>query len=160
MSDKSTLTQLRERLQDEIALRQRQLGFIDALAEKLGALNLPMSIGGANSLDFDYLPHSDVTKVIRTIGGKWKKEPADNGKVHYTQQMGPFEIRCYAGDPPPNCKVVEVEELIPAQPARVVKRKKMVCTQAEPEAPLRKLVLDDLPNLHEECDGDGAPLSE
>lgn len=83
-------------------------------------------------LDFDRLPHHEVVKVVRELGGKWKKTP--NGashpdKIDYETRVGDVSVRCWAGDPPPSCRIVEVEEIIPERviPAQKVKVKKMVC---------------------------------
>ena len=84
-------------------------------------------------LDFDYLPHKRTIEVVRTIGGKWKKTPAIcehlSNKIDYTTELEGVKVRVYAGDPPPSCRIVEVEELIPEQviPAHVKKVRKMVC---------------------------------
>lgn len=78
-------------------------------------------------IDFNELPHEKVIEVIKNIGGKWNKEPATDGTVHYSTEKNGYKIRCYKGQPPPNCKVVEVLETIPAQPERVVTVRKLVC---------------------------------
>lgn len=94
----------------------------------------------AGTIDFDKLEHKDVVKVVRSLGGKWRKHPNTHAipgeaRVDYDQQIDGVRVRCWAGKPPPSCKLVEYEEVIPEQiiPARVVKKTKLVCAgQAEP----------------------------
>ena len=83
-------------------------------------------------LDFDRLPHKEIVKVVRELGGKWKKTPngeSNPGKVDYETKVGDVLVCCWAGDPPPSCRIVEVEEIIPERiiPASVRKVKKMIC---------------------------------
>lgn len=96
---------------------------------------------GDHNVDFNLLPHADVIKVIRAVGGKWKKTlntSADKKpRIDYETEVDGYRIRCWAGEPPPTCRLVEVEEEIPEQviPAHKIKKVKMVCTgQAEPVA--------------------------
>lgn len=153
------IDKLIEKLREEIRERDRQIGFLQAMAEKFEGLELKAEPTFAcGSLDFDRLPHRDVVKVIRAIGGKWHKTPnagSDNtDKIDYSRQIGDFEVRCWAGEPPPNCKVVEEVVVIPQQiiPEQRKVVKKLVCKPAIEETPdpsqttgLRKLVLEDTP---------------
>lgn len=86
-------------------------------------------------LDFDRLPHDEVIKVIRTLGGKWKKDKNDHAehgktKIDYQSNIGGRTVMCWGGDPPPSCRLVEVEEHVPEQviPAHTRKVTKMICT--------------------------------
>lgn len=91
------------------------------------------SSSGVDWLDFDNLSHEQVIEVIKTIGGKWDKElssPDSGDRINYKGELNGQLVRCYAGGPPPNCKVVEWEEEIPAQK---IQRRKLVCGN-EPEA--------------------------
>lgn len=80
-------------------------------------------------IDFDHLPHKDVIRVIRAFGGKWKKTPVDHTRITYETEVDGLTVRCWQGEPPPNCKIVEYEELVPERiiPAMVIKKKKLVC---------------------------------
>lgn len=98
-----------------------------AVLEKLEGIPSPMWMGG--QLDFDHLTHKQVVKVIRVLGGKWKKTPGTSDTINYEGMLGDMPVRCYQGQPPPSCRVVEVEELVPEQiiPASVRKVRKIVC---------------------------------
>lgn len=97
-----------------------------------------------DQIDFDRLPHKEVIAVVRTLGGKWQKSlntaAADKPSVDYRTEIDGVTVRCWAGEPPPTCRFVEVEEIIPEQiipaqviPAKVKKVRKLVCTgQADP----------------------------
>lgn len=86
-------------------------------------------------IDFDNLSHEQVMEVIKAFPGRWKKEP-NQGRVHYsivlrnaskTSELYEIVIRCYNGEPPPNCQIVYEDVHVPAQ---IVKRAKMVCRDA------------------------------
>lgn len=87
-------------------------------------------------IDFDYLPHEEVVRVIGLVGGTWKKEVSSvDNKIDYRTEFDGVKLRCWAGDPPPSCKLVEVEEIVPAQPATTRKVLKLICKEAEPVIP-------------------------
>lgn len=107
---------------------QDKINWVILNKEKLDTLDsdeFAISIVGMG-IDFDNLSHEKVIKLVQLFPGKWDKEPCGH-RVHYTLQQGNFRLRCYAGEPPPNCKIVEVEEVIPAQPERIEKRRRLVC---------------------------------
>lgn len=157
------IERLIEKLHDEIRDRERRIGFLQSMADKFEGVELATEPSfSCGSLDFDFLPHKDIVKVVRAIGGKWNKRPAaaaahdssKSGRVDYLRTIGEFEVRCWAGDPPPNCKVVEEVVVIPQQiiPEQRKVVKKLVCKPAIEEIPdpsqntgLRKLVLEDTP---------------
>lgn len=135
---KNSYTLLQTRLDEQRMQVNRRAVALAALKNELEQLWLPCSFFDA-IIDFDCLPHADVIKVIKLFGGKWKKEPgAHDATVHYTTTYKGIELRCYSGSPPPNCKVVEVEELIPShyEPERRVKRRKLVCVGDIPDPTL------------------------
>ena len=120
-----------EALLDEIRERTKKIRWLRRNQAKLE--KAPDGRFCGEYLDFDYLPHKRTIEVVRTIGGKWKKTPATcehlSNKIDYTTELEGVKVRVYAGDPPPSCRIVEVEELIPEQviPAHVKKVRKMVC---------------------------------
>ena len=119
-----------EALLDEIRERTKKIRWL-----RRNQAKLEKAPGGrfcGEYLDFDYLPHKRTIEVVRTIGGKWKKTVASNGdnnKIDYATELEGVKVRVYAGDPPPSCRIVEVEELVPelVVPAHVKKVRKMVC---------------------------------
>ena len=80
------------------------------------------------NIDFNHLPHKKVLKIMRTFkAGKWKKalsSSCDGARVDYTSEFDGMTIRCYAGEPPPSCKIVEEVVMIPAHNEAV---RKLVC---------------------------------
>lgn len=95
-------------------------------------------------LDFDHLEHAEVIKVVRALGGRWVKKRNDlstaNGveaRVDYDSKIDGVDVKCWAGKPPPSCRLVEIEEDVPEVviPAHKKKVFKMICTgQSEPVA--------------------------
>lgn len=121
MTTKEKLIQDLEDQIGDLKMRIEKVRSVD-----LGELELDAQQFG-NFIDFNNLPHDKVIEVIKNIGGKWSKTPADSATVHYETEKNGLKIRCYRGEPPPNCKVVDVIETIPAQPERIVTTKKLVC---------------------------------
>jgi len=125
------------RIRDEIKIRAKRMAWLRSHKAQLEQLPEGKLFSGY-AFDFDNLSHADTIKVIRTLGGKWTKTPTagvEVGRIDYQTQIDGVQVRCWAGHPPPSCRVVEVEEIVPAVPARVIKVKKMICTgAAEPVA--------------------------
>lgn len=113
--------------------------------------SLPAGTFCSHGLDFDNLPHDQVIKVIRTLGGKWNKTKNEYAvapdrekgqSIDYQTKVDGMDVRCYAGAPPPSCRIVEIEEVVPAHtipavPERFVpettrKVRKMICTGDDP----------------------------
>jgi hypothetical protein len=84
-----------------------------------------------SNFDIDYLNRDAVLEVLRKMGGTWDKTPADYGaKMNYVrrEKFHGRTVKLCAAEPPPTCRVVEEEVVIPAQPEQRVMRKKLVCT--------------------------------
>lgn len=125
----STISEQMERLRQEIRDRVDRLTWLKRNQSKLVDLPPVSTSCPTGIVDFDNLEHKDVVKVIRAFGGKWKKTPASDNTINYEGEFAGVKIRCYAGQPPPSCKIIEVEEHVPEQiiPASVRKVRKMVC---------------------------------
>lgn len=82
-------------------------------------------------LDFNYLTHAQTMQVIKALGGKWDKEVLET-KINYTREdeIDGKTIVCWQAEPPPSCRIVEVEEEVPAQPAGIRKVRKLECQPA------------------------------
>jgi hypothetical protein len=78
--------------------------------------------------DFDHLKREQIIDVIKALGGTWEKTPSSEGAtINYSQTINGYFIRMWEGEPPPNCKIIEYLEEIPAQPARTVTKRKLQC---------------------------------
>lgn len=115
------------KLNQELEKVQRQINQVNELSEKLDKINIDAYFQFESQIDLDNLSHEKVIEVIKAIGGKWTKTPADGARIHYETEVSGVKFRCYSGEPPPNCKIVEVLETIPAQPERTVSVRKLVC---------------------------------
>jgi len=135
--------QTKERIKQlgaDIRTKVEQIRWLRANAALLEKLP-PVSLSGG-LVDFDRLPHKEVIRVIRTLGGKWKKSVnvhADPGKtkIDYVAEINGKTFRCWGGDPPPSCRLVEVEEDVPELVIKAHKKKvmKLICTgEHEPAA--------------------------
>lgn len=101
------------------------------IGPKADELNLEWSLCNEH-LDFDQLPHSAVIRVLKHFGGDWDKTPApDSDKINYTrtEPLHGFLIRCWCGEPPPSCRIIEEEVEVPEQivPAHTKTVRKLVC---------------------------------
>ena len=80
--------------------------------------------------DFDYLTHDKIILVIQLFPGKWEKS-LDGEKITYTrEEVEGVTIRCYRGEPPPSCKIVEEEVVVPEHVVPETKKlvRKLVCS--------------------------------
>lgn len=121
-----------QRLVNDMKAKARTIRWLrsrKAILERIEVDPDSIQVYGESNLDFNNLSHQDVIKVVRAFGGKWKKVPHGNDRVDYQQEIDGVRVRCYAGAPPPNCRIVEVEEVIPARviPEQRIKVKKMIC---------------------------------
>jgi hypothetical protein len=94
--------------------------------------SLPDATLCGDCIDFDTLQHPQVMEVIRSFPGRWKKEP-NGGRINYSitlrnsskvAMLTEIKLRCYSGEPPPNCQVVYEDVHVPAQ---TVRRAKLIC---------------------------------
>jgi len=120
-------------MEETIADRAMRLAFLKKHREffiETGIMPAQYAIG--DTIDFDHLEHADIIKVVQQFGGTWRKEYRAE-VVDYTRTLGcGIKLRCYGGKPPPNCKVVEYEEVEPEKivPARTVKKFKLQCVES------------------------------
>ena len=126
---------IRETLETEIKAWQKILDFVEKKAEAFEQLEesgIFARLSG-NNLDFDCLKRDQVLKVISALRiGKWEKSPNYSGNsLDYSNVQDGFNVRLWASAPPPSCQLVETEEEVPAQPARMVKKYKLVCAGGE-----------------------------
>lgn len=124
----------KERVEEQIARKEREITRLRELLEqfpRLGDLQYDISPWGS-TMDFDNLKHPEIIKVISVLGGKWKKEPGDNGRVNYEATINGQRFRCWQGEPPPSCRIIEEEVIVPAQPERRETRRKLVCVDTQP----------------------------
>jgi hypothetical protein len=114
-------------MRDDIKQRQEVLRWILKHEHIFSELPFEAKFYGGQ-VDFDNLTHDKIRLVLKTFkAGKWVKTPMDGGKVNYETQLDGMRIRCWAGDPPPNCRIVEEVVHIPAR-TEIVKR--LVCPKS------------------------------
>jgi len=129
-----TTTEILERLDRDAKNLQRVKEFIVRNKEKLDALGFDIGnyFGG---IDFDMLTHSEIVRVIQAFPGTWEKRPSAaataDPRIDYSTTYDGLKLRCWAGQPPPNCKIVEETVEVPAQPATKKTGRKLVCTEAK-----------------------------
>lgn len=133
----NNIQELHKDLDSQQKLLDKKHKALQELEPKLASFpkDLSLSFGGYgewSTIDFDYPGRAEVIELVTFLkAGKWDKEPsASGGKIDYKNHtLVSMPLRIYAAEPPASCKVVEVDELIPAQPARVVKVKTLVCKE-------------------------------
>jgi hypothetical protein len=128
---------LKKNLADLADVYFNAMSLVASIADKIDLLaeeGIKAAVCGTSYIDFDYLPHNKVVRVLLTFPGKWTKEPASEGRINYIlKYSAKLTIRCYQGNPPPNCQIIEVEEEVPAVPASIRKVKKLVCKEGSIE---------------------------
>jgi hypothetical protein len=122
------LTRLNQE-RDEI---QTRIDWLNGQRSKLESLEITGSWCN-EKFDFDNLPHDKIVGVMLAFGGTWYKSPgAAEGTIDYVSKVEGVTVRCWSGQPPPSCKIVEVVEEVPAVPASKRIVRKLICK--EPEA--------------------------
>ena len=116
------------KIQDQINAKQKLHSFY--ISHKAKFLSLPPLGYTYGPIDFDNLSHNDIVKVMLAFPGKWTKT-INNLRIDYRLQVEDnITIRCYSGEPPPSCQIVEKEVEVPETyvPAHTEKRKVLKCT--------------------------------
>src|SRR5580692_5573396 len=122
-----------ELIRQNIATESQKIAWLESRRDLLTTLPDGL-VFGENRLDFDRLDHGKVIEVVKALGGEWKKKPTDgvDARIDYEAEIDGMTVRCWAGEPPPSCRIVEVDEEVPAEPATVRKVKKLVCKEPDP----------------------------
>lgn len=106
----SNIIKLKEKMKEETktmmvnlerTLKQKisMLEFIEKNEEKLEKLDLSLDYF-STYLDFNYLKHEDVIRVIKTFPGNWKKTYHED-KINYELMINEFlGLRIWNSDPP------------------------------------------------------------
>jgi hypothetical protein len=85
-----------------------------------------------HSVDIDNPSREDALRLMQAFGGKWQKTV--NGiNIDYCQEIDGVTVRLWSTPPPPSCRIVEVEEVVPAEPEKRVMKRKLVCIETEGE---------------------------
>lgn len=96
--------------------------------------NLPLAILKKatwcyRTLDFDNLTRDEVETVLGCHLGKWSKTPNQDCMDYSTKTADGLHIRLWMAAPPDSCRVIEYQEVRPAQPETIVIRRKLLCTK-------------------------------
>jgi hypothetical protein len=111
-------------MQKQVTRTTFQIAWLRKHKVRLAAL--PEGSFYTNRFDFDRLTHPEIIQVIKTIGGKWAKEPSGVWKANRLHgRTDGVVVCCYAGNLR-RPKIVEYEEEVPAQK---VTRRKLVCPE-------------------------------
>lgn len=110
-----------------LAKRKAMLKWIELHATEIEAIDVAVSVE-CGTLDFDWPTHEQTVAIMQLVqAGKWEKEYNED-TISYSAEKDSISFRIYGGKPPPHCQIVEVPKVQPAQPERVVMKKKLVCT--------------------------------
>ena len=124
--------QIIELLETTIARYKKTLDFINSKRpafEQLEVQGIVPSLQGYG-IDFDNLKREQVLLVIKVLAvGKWEKSPNYSGTtLDYSNVQDGFNIRIWGAEPPASCQLIEEEYEEPAQPAKISKRFRLVCS--------------------------------
>lgn len=122
------------RARDEFAVKC--IPIMALLPEELKERASLVSASNGGYLDLDNLNREEVSTVMHILSaGRWERQPSSTeGCIDYTATVQGVKVRLYAAAPPNSCRMIEVEEVIPAQPEQRVKRRKLVCGDGATEA--------------------------
>jgi hypothetical protein len=88
-----------------------------------------------HSIDIDRPADRDLVAAIMKAlaAGRWERSTNVNGQsVDYWALVDGIGIRLWQAPPPPSCHLEYDEVAIPAQPARIEKRARLVCQDEAP----------------------------
>lgn len=139
--NQNQITKIMNAIETEIEVLQKRIKEMEAKLDWLKAHRLDLAFVpnvSANTqlpIDFDQLSHAEVIAVIKALGGTWRKEiNSSKTTIDYRATIDGQSVRCWSGQPPPSCKIVVVEEVVPAQPETKRKVAKLVCSDPELQA--------------------------
>jgi hypothetical protein len=106
----------------EIALLLKMASVIDKLPDDIAE---KADIYCGLQLDFNNLTREQSLIVISTLrAGKWQKS-VNGENIDYETQIDGVTVRLWAAGPPDSCRVIEVEEIVPAT---TITRRRLVCS--------------------------------
>ena len=87
-------------------------------------------------IDINSLEHEDALRAMKALtAGRWeRKESGIGGKLDYITTIDGWTVRLWAAGPPDSCRVVEEEYEIPAVPAKIGTRKRVICAKPAPSS--------------------------
>lgn len=127
------LEQIIAGIDDQIKRLQITRANVVMVGDKLAHIPGLDIVAWQNYVDINNPTREQSVEVIKALGvGKWQKSASFvAGKIDYvnTTFLPDTNIRLWSSEPPPSCKLVEYDELIPETviPAHTEKKFKMVC---------------------------------
>ena len=121
------LAEAKERYTRELDMLMRMADVINSLPEDIAAKCCIYN----DYLDFNQLSRQESLTVMKTLNaGKWAKSANgwDTATIDYTAEIDGMKVRLWAAAPPDSCRVIEVEEEVPA--TKIVRRK-LICSGPE-----------------------------
>lgn len=135
-----TIQDTLDNIDAQIAKLNKQRESVVLLGAKLADYphQVSLSVFG-DYVDFNSLTRAETVSLITHLkSGKWDKTPSSSvsDKIDYVNStfLPDAKLRIWGAEPPASCKVVEEDVEIPAQPARIEKRRKLVCRDHELQA--------------------------
>ncbi len=131
--EKPTIDQIRTKIDEVISYHRadvkRRLAIVEFIEKHRSIFeeHLVAPTHYPQSVDIDNPSREDALALMKAFGGKWTKN-VNGVNVDYWQKIGDAIVRLWSTPPPPSCRVVEVEEIVPAKPEEKVIRKRLVCT--------------------------------
>lgn len=119
---------------DLMTIHRRQVDLLNRASSILNRLPIHLAAKCrvyCEQLDFDGLTREESIEVISELNaGTWKKSvnSCDSTTIDYETAVDGVKIRLWAAAPPDSCRVIEIEEEIPA--TKIVRRK-LVCSEAK-----------------------------
>jgi len=107
---------------------RKRIALLRRFAPEIKALGIVPS-GCQSYIDFDNLKHEEVIKALKLWPGQWSKEYTESARITYSLSGDGYTVRCWNGEPPPNCKLVKEIVTVPSRyvPEHTEERLKLVC---------------------------------
>ena len=123
------IDEARARYTRELTMLMRMADVINSLPEDIAAKCCIYN----DYLDFNQLSREESLTVIKALNaGDWTKTPnlydSERPAIDYNAEINGVKVRLWAAAPPDSCRVIEVEEEVPA--TKIVRRK-LICSGPE-----------------------------
>jgi len=119
------IEEAKTRYERELDMLVRMAGVINSLPEHISERCCIYN----DYLDFNQLSREESLTIMKTLSaGKWAKSVNnyDSTTIDYNTEIDGIKVRLWAAAPPDSCRVIEVEEEVPA--TKIIRRK-LICNE-------------------------------
>lgn len=132
---------------EQVDMAKAQLDLWLPIYEKLSERLKKRFAGLGYYFDLDKCSREEVLEAMELLkAGKWKKSNSSaEGCLDYSAEINGVTVRLWGAAPPGSCRMVELIEEVPAQPATTRVVRKLICSGDEAPAAVEATNDDSIP---------------